>query len=261
VRVYVGATRRRILYNVEEELLCVNSAYFRAELQGNRHAVEGECPICMDSLVPGETDITFCTSCGGNLHLDCIETYHASDSWHPKNAGPCPLCRAEWVPSKVKPLKVSRCTTFDRTAFKTYVEWLHERHIPVEEDEEGHIKFVDLVKAYKLGSLVEDTNFRKAVLSSIMETVHDRARYPDPNAINELYEGPRSNRALKCFLVDVYATCAPHDWFEVDAPYCQRFLSDLTSALMKRREVDNSFDLEEMQRVYTTLEDEPTASS
>ncbi|GLI69332.1 hypothetical protein VaNZ11_013918 [Volvox africanus] len=64
-----------------------------------QRSVEGECPICYENLVAsggGSAEaITFCTSCGNNMHKDCFERWAAS-----KRSGgqtvTCVYCRAPW---------------------------------------------------------------------------------------------------------------------------------------------------------------------
>ncbi|GBF92508.1 hypothetical protein Rsub_04612 [Raphidocelis subcapitata] len=63
---------------------------------GTRRAVEGDCPICFDELVDGAEAVSWCASCGNNLHTRCC------DSWaRARRAGgggvTCVYCRAPWA--------------------------------------------------------------------------------------------------------------------------------------------------------------------
>ncbi|KXZ54207.1 hypothetical protein GPECTOR_5g30 [Gonium pectorale] len=61
--------------------------------------VEGDCPICYEEMVAGAgrgaEAITFCASCGNNMHRECFSRWAAS-----KRSGgsqvTCVYCRAPW---------------------------------------------------------------------------------------------------------------------------------------------------------------------
>ncbi|TVY26491.1 hypothetical protein LHYA1_G005607 [Lachnellula hyalina] len=60
---------------------------------GNRKPIDGECPICVFDMEPGE-DIVWCkAACGQNFHKDCFEQWRRS-----KHGGKvtCVYCRTEW---------------------------------------------------------------------------------------------------------------------------------------------------------------------
>ncbi|GAB4820534.1 hypothetical protein N2152v2_007580 [Parachlorella kessleri] len=62
---------------------------------GNQRPVEGDCPICFESLSAqgmGDNKVTFCAgSCGNNVHVGCMRM------WLGSHHTTCPLCRAPWV--------------------------------------------------------------------------------------------------------------------------------------------------------------------
>ncbi|GLC51966.1 hypothetical protein PLESTB_000568100 [Pleodorina starrii] len=67
---------------------------------GVQRPVEGECPICYEDMVPGgggrgAEAITFCRSCGNNMHKACFDRWASS-----KRSGgqtvTCIYCRAPW---------------------------------------------------------------------------------------------------------------------------------------------------------------------
>lgn len=61
---------------------------------GNRKAIEGECPICYDDLEPDKDAIAYCkASCGNNVHKDCMQKWIAMS----KGKATCPYCRATWA--------------------------------------------------------------------------------------------------------------------------------------------------------------------
>ncbi|GIL48480.1 hypothetical protein Vafri_4997 [Volvox africanus] len=66
---------------------------------GVQRPVEGECPICYENLVasgggPAEA-ITFCTSCGNNMHKDCFDRWATSKRSSGQTVT-CVYCRAPW---------------------------------------------------------------------------------------------------------------------------------------------------------------------
>ncbi|KAJ4294512.1 hypothetical protein N0V90_008203 [Kalmusia sp. IMI 367209] len=64
-----------------------------AEIDGNRKAVEGECPICYTEFEPGKEAIVYCkAACGNNVHKDCMQSWMAAKS----GKATCPYCRAQW---------------------------------------------------------------------------------------------------------------------------------------------------------------------
>ncbi|KAG9397348.1 E3 ubiquitin-protein ligase ZSWIM2 [Carpediemonas membranifera] len=59
----------------------------------NHRALEEDaiCCICQDLMTPFD-EIDFCSSCGNNVHANCITVWHAHSASHT-----CPLCRAPWT--------------------------------------------------------------------------------------------------------------------------------------------------------------------
>lgn len=82
------------------------------EDNGNRKPVDGECPICVFSMEPGEGIVWCRASCGQNFHKECFDQWKRS-----KRGGrvTCVYCRAEWqdagapkaVPGSLASLKES----------------------------------------------------------------------------------------------------------------------------------------------------------
>jgi hypothetical protein len=59
---------------------------------GNRKAIEGDCPICYDELGDKDTIVYCKASCGNNVHEDCMQKWLAIS----KGKATCPYCRAKW---------------------------------------------------------------------------------------------------------------------------------------------------------------------
>ena len=65
------------------------------EQDRNRKPIEGECPICYDSLNSDKETIVYCkASCGNNIHQSCMKTWI---SMAPRGKATCPYCRATWA--------------------------------------------------------------------------------------------------------------------------------------------------------------------
>jgi hypothetical protein len=59
-----------------------------------RRPIEGDCPICFDSLREADrVKIDYCRSCGNNVHLECFNNWKTSKK-HGKIT--CVYCRAVW---------------------------------------------------------------------------------------------------------------------------------------------------------------------
>ncbi|KAF4628803.1 hypothetical protein G7Y89_g9350 [Cudoniella acicularis] len=91
--------------STELELIFTNAPVTRAPELGHQHddddtiyngkrkPIEGECPICVFDMEPGE-EIVWCkAACGQNFHKECFDQWKRS-----KNGGhvTCVYCRSEW---------------------------------------------------------------------------------------------------------------------------------------------------------------------
>ncbi|KAK5689378.1 hypothetical protein LTR17_026295 [Elasticomyces elasticus] len=65
------------------------------EKDGNRKAIEGECPICCVDFEPesGEAIVYCKAACGNNIHADCFKQWAATKT---NGSVPCPFCRTPW---------------------------------------------------------------------------------------------------------------------------------------------------------------------
>ena len=59
----------------------------------NRKPIEGECPICYDELEDKEAIVYCKSSCGNNVHKDCMTKWMAIS----RGKATCPYCRAKWA--------------------------------------------------------------------------------------------------------------------------------------------------------------------
>ncbi|CBX92206.1 hypothetical protein IAQ61_000384 [Plenodomus lingam] len=58
----------------------------------NRKPIEGECPICYDELEDKDHTVYCKSSCGNNVHKDCMQKWIAISM----GTATCPYCRAKW---------------------------------------------------------------------------------------------------------------------------------------------------------------------
>jgi len=67
------------------------------EHDGNRKAIEGECPICCDDFEPNSGEkIFYCkAACGNNVHARCFQQWAATKKAQ-GTAITCPFCRTPW---------------------------------------------------------------------------------------------------------------------------------------------------------------------
>lgn len=63
--------------------------------RASRKEVEGDCPICFDSLGTNLAQLTYCQeACGSNFHKGCIQMWTAQPAQRGKPT--CPACRQPW---------------------------------------------------------------------------------------------------------------------------------------------------------------------
>ncbi|KAI9751692.1 MAG: hypothetical protein M4579_005958 [Chaenotheca gracillima] len=61
---------------------------------GHRKPIEGDCPICITDMKPGQGDIVWCqAACGNNVHRQCFEQWATSK---PGQEVRCVYCRMPW---------------------------------------------------------------------------------------------------------------------------------------------------------------------
>jgi hypothetical protein len=73
LRLHIGPRNR--YFSAHEDLLCARSTYFKNRFQKIRKVVEGDCAICHEALNALTETITYCKTCGNNLHQDCMKQW------------------------------------------------------------------------------------------------------------------------------------------------------------------------------------------
>ena len=77
----------------------------KAQSDGNRRPLEGECPICCEDFKPESSQeaIVYCKAgCGNNIHKECFRQWAATKT---DGAVPCPYCRTLWEKDLTSTLK------------------------------------------------------------------------------------------------------------------------------------------------------------
>ncbi|KAM0244828.1 hypothetical protein ACHAQJ_010712 [Trichoderma viride] len=134
----------------------------------------------------------------------------------------------------------------DPEVFEVYLHWLYCETLPVQNDspgQEGNIEYEQLAKAYALGEMLQDVNFKDAVLDAIMIKSRSKASdgrcwYPIGPAIRYIYEGTPESSAARRLLVDMYTYQGRGEWLtewvnKDDLP--KEFLLDLAIAALNKR--------------------------
>jgi hypothetical protein len=226
-------------------------------LQENRKPIEGECPICYEDLRIDAEEITYCVSCGGNMHYDCRED---CEELRPEEQEEilCPLCRAQWEdPSKYPRTLLPELSG---RGFELYFEWIYKgRIVPFSEPDfnDGAIWYT-LTKAYVVGITVQDPAFRQAILRSFVEVIERHGNYPRPSTVRFAYEQTSPNSGLRRFLIHIYVTSAEYTWFQGGKwdRFPDDFRQDVFQALIQKRERVPFRDLE-VEKYVNDNEDIP----
>ncbi|KAL6900427.1 hypothetical protein GGI43DRAFT_383903 [Trichoderma evansii] len=134
----------------------------------------------------------------------------------------------------------------DPEVFEVYLHWLYYETLPVQNDSpglEGNIEYIQLAKSYALGEMLQDVNFKDAVLDAMLaksrfKQSDGRSWFPVGPAIRCIYEGTPESSAARRLLVDMYTYSGHGEWLtewanKDDLP--KQFLLDLAIALLKKR--------------------------
>jgi hypothetical protein len=152
-----------------------------------------------------------------------------------------------------------RFPEFNATVFAIYIEWIQKARISVEDrpavgDDKAEPDWETLVQAYILADKLEDMEFRKAVLASVIETVYDSGFYPSATAIDLAYGYMNNTHELRRLFVELYATGTwSHDQYENAPPV---FLRDMCRELLMRITGDGRWSLTSMKKKFDVQEEE-----
>jgi hypothetical protein len=139
----------------------------------------------------------------------------------------------------------------DPEVFQVYLHWLYYHTLPVRIDSpglDGNVEYLRLAKAYIMGDMLQDGNFKDAVLDAMAEKGKSKASdgnhwHPVGPVIRAIYDNTRASSEARRFLVDTYTNFANGKWLrdwgaEEDLP--KEFLLDLAIAVLDRRPQPNS---------------------
>jgi hypothetical protein len=144
----------------------------------------------------------------------------------------------------------------------TYIEWLYTRQISVEEldkedPDEPAPDLQSLVEDYVTGIIIDDPDFSTALLEALLETIKNTGIHPSCTAIKIAYEKTSGPCGLRQLLVQTAAAAGGYITYERDDwdNHPSDFIKDLCTAVMKKRKVDDNWDLEAMSKKCKTAEE------
>ncbi|KAJ4291006.1 hypothetical protein N0V90_010202 [Kalmusia sp. IMI 367209] len=240
-RLHIGARER--VFTVHEDVLCASSKFFREKVQPNRKEIEGDCSICHEVMVIHSKELTFCTSCGGNFHHECIE------DWHVQSPRRCPLCRSTWTQAPRE--QTLEFPAFEESTFGIYYEWIYHNVIPYSPNDIDFEGYLGFIEAYLFGLHISDISFCQVILGAMLEMFKDLEIFPDVDVIQAAYgDDPpfisTGVQRLRRFLVKTYIACGDYDWIELtekdEIPY--EFLKDFAVAMIEKHPGNDEWDLE-----------------
>ncbi|SMY22710.1 unnamed protein product [Zymoseptoria tritici ST99CH_1A5] len=127
-----------------------------------------------------------------------------------------------------------------------FVEWLYTQNIAVTptcqmKREESHEQHVRLAHMYVFGEKIQNTAFRNAVISAILEALDGTkgagAYNPVTNAVKIIYDGTLPGSTARKLMAYLHVEGGAADWFGKDAKeHHPDFLFDVVQALMKKRD-------------------------
>ncbi|KAF2018329.1 hypothetical protein BU24DRAFT_461279 [Aaosphaeria arxii CBS 175.79] len=221
-------------FNVHEDLICSRSEYFKNLLQKNRKELDEECAICREGFEVTKDDVVHCQTCGQNLHDDCVA------QWHTRGDDKrCPFCRAAWTPdSEAKTIK---CQSLDVDGFDTYVKFIYGKGIATYTSESNNHdqRTLRLCKAWIVGNIVDDKEFKRAIIETLEEHIEDSNQLPGVEPMEYLFheiEDRRRHGELHIFMLRIFKTKGSNVtsmWYdEIDSPWVCTFLKCLSHELL-----------------------------
>ncbi|KAF1920648.1 hypothetical protein BDU57DRAFT_561827 [Ampelomyces quisqualis] len=218
VRFRVSNIDKRFI--VHEDLICHTSTLFKTKLQKNRRIRKSsssafeECCICQDDLNPITKDITYCITCGKDIHDICIEKWKrtAAQREGGRTLPTCPMCRAPW---KNEPLlkHLNLHENLDADAVQIYIDWMYSSAIRVPSSITRNTDAfnVMLMKCWAVASAVQDMAFRNAVIYAFFTVAE--ARFWGSTVHWAFVEG-NANAEIKDFVMEIFMNFTNPGWFK-----------------------------------------------
>ncbi|KAI8939762.1 hypothetical protein NX059_003505 [Plenodomus lindquistii] len=234
LRVEVGPERQG--FSVHEDLLCSRSPYLKQAFQHVRKSLEGDCAICCEDLDSDTSYVTWCKTCGNNIHQDCLQQWV-------KTSNKCPFCRTTWKKSPF--FHQSELHELDADGFEVYANWLYTARIPSYRLSKGEntTDCTRLIKAHLLGEKLQDKGFQLAVRKHIVQESLDNVQGISLASITYGYSAMKGPSTFKQFLVDLYAATGDITWLDHQKPPVLRNLyNDLMNSLLDIAEQEDGED-------------------
>jgi hypothetical protein len=252
----IFAGTRKSTFTVHEEILCSRSEFFKARLQRDRKPIEDKCAVCQEDFDCEKDNISFCKSCGQNIHYACIDQWLCR-----KGKKRCPFCRAAWIcESKIQ---ISKCPDLDSDGFDVYVKYIYGKALPTfkagSDDMDEHL--LVLIKAWTVGDKLSDQDFKDAIIKQMGSDISDQDHLPGLTPMKFLYkDAKKSSWLLRSFFADAYALMHKYykvSWYDdLDQPWAMAFLRDLTWHLLKARECEEEDrDMSDIVSTHTFQQD------
>ncbi|KAF2827381.1 hypothetical protein CC86DRAFT_393528 [Ophiobolus disseminans] len=252
VRFQVHNVDRR--FTVHEDLICRTSAYFKNQLQKNRKPLHQdpsmeECCVCQDELDPIIADITYCITCGQNVHNSCIEKWKRTSNQPSGDRQPatCPMCRAHW---KLEPLLLKNLiidAVLDAEAIQIYLDWLYSSNVRISDniDRASDDFNVKLLKCWAVAEAVEDVSFRDAIVTTFfVESGSNLGKESIKWAFTDGYGGEE----IEDFIIQVFMSSMKPGWFRKE--------SAAWPDLFVRKLADRAFAEMDEKRSYVKIREE-----
>lgn len=237
-------------FTVHEDLICRTSAVFKTQLQKNRKlfyhdkGIE-DCCVCQEDLNAITKDITYCVTCGQNVHDKCIEQWKRSSD--EDKAPSCPMCRAEWKNECL--LKNMRLEEqLDAEAVQMYLDWLYSGslHVPAKISRRKDTFNLTVLKCWAVASAVEDDCFKEIVITTFFKEA--KAQFWE-ESVRWAFVDDRANAEIKGFITEVYMAHMGEGWFKKKgAKWPTEFVMALADEAFKGQKVKN---YEEIKKEWT----------
>lgn len=206
VPICIGKSKEPVY--VLEDLLCLNSPYFRRRLQPKRKSLEDEanrdCSICTEDMDHDRHSLKTCISCGTSFHATCVDKWHRKQ--RPRKPD-CPFCRAEWHMPKPNPSPF-KFPDLSEVGYSVYHDWLLRKHFYIDDFEQNRHFLPDYeswLEAYFTGNKVEDNKFCHVLCHALLEFVKGRGKYPNLAHMHDVYNKTSSGAPSRGFFVGMYA--------------------------------------------------------
>jgi len=128
-------------------------------------------------------------------------------------------------------------------AFDIYLQWLFSRTVATKQDTEGkhHKEYMQLVQAYALGDMLQDTTFTNALIDCLIAKALTTKVYPSIKVVDYLYRYTPDTSPARRLMVDMYVWQAKGNgaWFgDRDGEFSNKdFTYDCLLAMSDKRKV------------------------